>query len=292
MTVDAIEHPTPLPARKIPSRSPFRYPGGKGFFAHALAQMVTDASPSVTAYAEPFAGGASAALHLLASGTVGTVLLNDADPRIYAAWSMILHRTDEFIERIQSVPVNMETWRRSVEIAASPDPDTDAFELGFATYFLNRTNRSGIVLGAGPIGGYGQLGRWTVDARYYKETMVDRVRWLGRHRDNIKITNLDGLDFIRNCRRQFGDRVFFFVDPPYVVAGSRLYLDAMNDKAHRALARHFRRIKSRNWAITYDDCALIRQIYAGMDIAPLQVNYSLQQKRRASEVLIRPPSSA
>lgn len=41
-------------------------------------------------------------------------------------------------------------------------------EIGFATFFLNRTNRSGI-LKAGVIGGKAQLGKWKIDVRFNKK---------------------------------------------------------------------------------------------------------------------------
>ncbi len=290
MFEEVLERPTALGPKKIPSRSPFRYPGGKGFFAYALAEMIA-ATPDIKDYAEPYAGGASAALHLLASGSVKRIFLNDADPRIYAAWTAILHRNEEFVERLESISINMDTWHKCLHLVLEPTAETDAFELGLATFFLNRTNRSGIILGAGPIGGYAQAGKWKVDARFYRDTMIQRVRWLGQRSEFIHVSNLDGLTFIKRCWT--GDEsatTFLFIDPPYVAAGSRLYLNGMDEDGHRQLGEFFQRSTGRNWAMTYDDCPLIREIYAGMHIENLAVTYSLQHKRKAAEVLIRPPS--
>ncbi len=274
---------------RSPSRSPMRYPGGKGFFAHSLAKMI-EMNARTRVYAEPYAGGASAALQLLADQKIDKVLLNDADPRIFAVWKCILQRNDEFVALVKNTEVSMNTWYRCREIATSGVAE-DQLDLAFATYFLNRTNRSGIVLGAGPIGGYEQAGNWSLDARYSKETMIDRIKWIGSQAQKINITSMDGLKFIQNCHAVYEkDALFLFVDPPYVAAGSRLYMNGMDEAAHKALAEQFKKMRESRWALTYDDCELIRSLYQEFEITSLSVVYSLQKKRRANEVLVIPKS--
>lgn len=249
--------------------------------------MIERVPTPITVYAEPYAGGASAALHLLAAGVVKSVLLNDADVRIYAVWHSVLTKPDEFIERIQTVDLTMETWRECMAVVAEPGNKPDLFQLGFATFFLNRTNRSGIVVGAGPIGGYDQSGKWLLGARFYRNTLADRVRWIGSKRRKIRASNLDGLSFLRECEKNEAG-TFTFVDPPYIHAGSRLYYDGMTEKAHRKLAAHFHAKSRKHWAMTYDDCELVREMYGDLNIRDLRVQYSLQSRRSANEVLIRP----
>ena len=272
--------------------TPFRYPGGKAFLADLLQGRI-EALGEIEAYAEPYAGGAGAAIELLARGTVKTVILNDLDARIYAAWWAILNRTDDFIDKVRETPVTMESWYACRDIVMANHCTDDKFELGFATFFLNRTNRSGVIIGAGPVGGYGQTGKWLIDARYYSETMVKRITWLGERREQIKLSNEDGLSFLRGFDSASADRTFFFIDPPYVKAGAKLYLNAMSDLKHRDLAAFL--ITSGNikhWLVTYDDCQLISAAYASASVDRLPVRYSLHRKRTEHEICVVPVQAA
>lgn len=267
------------------SVSPFRYPGGKAFLYKYLLGRLASLPDGQRFYAEPFCGGAGAAVILLKLDVVNEIHLNDADPKVFAAWQAILNEPDRFAAAIMSTPVDMPTWyscRDLVGAAAEP-----SFELGFATFFLNRTSRSGIVAGAGPIGGYDQRGNWKIDARFNREALANRVHWLGSMRERIRITHEDALTFLsRSTSRLDLDRTLFFVDPPYVTAGGRLYLNAMNEGKHIALSDMLQDGKLPHWVLTYDDHPLIRKLYDRQNISDLAVTYSLQNKRKEREVLI------
>lgn len=275
----------PAAASTLRSVSPFRYPGGKAFLYKYLAERLARLSSGQRVYAEPFCGGAGAAVILLKSNAVSHLHLNDVDPRVYSAWKAILEETDRFVEAINTTPISMETWYAARAIVQSAD--SYSFELGFATFFLNRTSRSGIVVGAGPIGGYDQSGNWKIDARFNREALSERVRWLGSVRSAITLTSEDALTFLtRSATRLPIDRTLFFVDPPYVTAGGRLYLNAMDNGKHIALSDMLQDGSLPHWVLTYDDHPLIRQIYADQEIEDLAVTYSLQSKRKEREVII------
>lgn len=246
--------------------------------------------PEAVGYAEPYAGGAGAAIRLLAEGDVGHIFLNDYDWRIYCAWNAILNDAEKFVDAIRSVDLDIPTWKRQREIVyeASQLRD-DPFVVGFATFFLNRTNRSGIVVGAGPIGGYEQTGRWKIDARFSRDALAARVKWLASKKEKITLSNEDGLSFLRRLSAEKGQDTFFFIDPPYVNAGSRLYMNAMSEALHMNLASFLISNKNMpNWLVTYDDCPLIRSCYRSVSVDVLDVKYSLQAKRKASELIISP----
>ncbi|MBY5610899.1 DNA adenine methylase [Rhizobium leguminosarum] len=271
------------------SLSPFRYPGGKAFLSAFLADRIPNLGEGERHYAEPFCGGAGAALVLLKADRVQHLHLNDADTRIYSAWRAMLTETDRFVDRILSTPVTVDSWHWAADLIKDAAKGNYDFDLGFATFFLNRASRSGIIIGAGPIGGYNQNGRWKIDARFNAAGLADRVRWLGSVREQISITNEDGLTFLHNSlSRTPLDRTLFFVDPPYVHAGGRLYLNAMNEGKHIALSDILQDSALKHWILTYDDHPLIRTLYGGQDIASLDVTYSLQNKRKEKEVLIQP----
>jgi DNA adenine methylase len=275
----------------VPGTTPFRYPGGKAFLYPELERRLRGcATPHPTYYAEPYAGGAGAAIQLLANGNVERIFLNDYDWRLYAAWHSMLHEPARFIDQIMTISLDVETWRQQQRVVYAADSGAETlFEVGFATFFLNRTNRSGIIIGAGPIGGYNQTGGWKIDARFPREALAARVQWVSDHREQIELSNEDGLAFLKQQARLRGAETFFFIDPPYVSAGSRLYMNAMSELLHLNLAKFLiGNTDMPNWVVTYDDNPLIRSAYSTAVLEDLGVRYSLQNKRSAGELLIAP----
>ena len=112
-------------------------------------------------YVEPFAGGAGVSLELLFSGEVDHIVINDYDKAIYSIWRAIIENTNQFVELIENTEVSVDEWYRQKNIYTNQS-NQYSVELAFATFFLNRTNRSGI-LAAGPIGGYEQNGNYLID---------------------------------------------------------------------------------------------------------------------------------
>ena len=123
---------------------------------------------------EPYAGGCGLALSLLFSGFVSDIHINDIDPAIWSFWHSLLNRTEEFIKLIEKTPVNVKEWKRQRRIIQSDGVD-DPMKLGFAAFFLNRTNRSGIIKRGGVIGGLDQTGNYEIDCRYNKDELSRRI---------------------------------------------------------------------------------------------------------------------
>lgn len=273
----------------IRSVSPFRYPGGKSFLCDFLENRIRTTIARSAEYAEPFCGGAGAAALLLRRKVVEKIHLNDADPRIFSAWKAIVCETDRFVARLHSVDVNLQTWHAYSDLVTAGEQSTYDFDLGFATFFLNRTSRSGIVVGSGPIGGYDQTGPWKIDARFNRDTLAARIVWLGTMRDRIELSNEDALHFMQASKSRIDcARTLFFIDPPYVKVGGRLYLNAMNPNKHIALSDIIQSDELPHWVVTYDDHPLIREAYSSQVIDNLTVNYSLQKRRKENEILILP----
>ena len=173
--------------------SPLRYPGGKYKMYEYVAQLIQE--NNCNTYIEPFCGGAAVALELLFDGVVKKIIINDYDYTIYCFWDSVLHRTDEFIKMVLQVDVSMEEWYKQKAIREDLD-SYNSLEIGFSTFFLNRTNRSGIIDKAGPIGGFSQQGDYPINCRFNKERLVAQIKKIGEKRDSIKVYNLEALDFI------------------------------------------------------------------------------------------------
>ena len=269
--------------------SPLRYPGGKASLAPFLTRTIEINNLAGCSYFEPFAGGAGAAIRLLREGIVSELHLNDLDTRITSFWRTVLNEPERLVDAILSVPLSISEWKTQQKICQRADT-SKPFELGFATFYLNRCNRSGVLLGAAPIGGYAQTGKWRIDARFNRESLSERILAIATKRDHIHITNMDARTFL-STNLPHGHRrehVFAYLDPPYYSNGSRLYMNFFTDRDHRDLAQFMQRQHTLNWMMSYDDADFIRSLYADFVISQLSLQYSLQRKRLATELLITP----
>ena len=269
--------------------SPLRYPGGKAALAPFLAKTISMNDLDGCAYYEPFAGGAGAALRLLRDGAVSCVHINDLDPRIASFWRAAIGESERFADAITSVKLNVREWKRQRDVYLRED-SSKPFELGFATFYLNRCNRAGILFGAAPIGGYEQAGKWKLDARFYRETLAERVLYLGRRAAQIHISSMDAQQFLveKLPRGRGRSRVFAYLDPPYWEKGGRLYFNSYSPKDHNGLAQYMQRQKALNWVMSYDNAQEVRKMYADSSISELSVRYSLYRAGGAQELLIAP----
>ena len=215
-------------------------------------------------------------------------MINDIDPAVHAFWKSAVSDNENLVDMVASVPLTIAEWRRQREIYRSRD-DQDSLRLGFAFFFLNRTNRSGI-LNAGVIGGQRQEGKYRIDARFNRETLIERLTAIGDMADQITVSDLDG----RTVIQQFAldDQAFMYIDPPYVQAGSQLYLNAFDGRDHTALAAIVKAIERAHWLMTYDVAPLIERLYQEYFQCRLELTYSARHPGRAEELLVASPSVA
>lgn len=266
-------------------KSPLRYPGGKGKVANYVKFLMLENDLVGHDYVEPYAGGASVALDLLFEDYADTIHINDLNPGVYAFWEAALNETADLCERIVATPVTVDEWHRQRAVVISPR--SKGLDLGFATFFLNRTNRSGIIRG-GVIGGKGQEGGWKIDARYNTADLVSRVRKIGRHRTRIELTNLDAAELLLRWTTPAGPPSFLYLDPPYYVKGEGLYDNFYSPDDHAAVAAMVREL-AHPWIVSYDAVPQIMRLYAGLDSIRYSLSYSVNTRCLGSEVMFFSP---
>lgn len=284
MSASTLEIPS---SRRFGTASPLRYPGGKAAMAGLFADIIGRLGVANPVYVEPYAGGAGAGVALLSQGLVSRLVINDIDPAVHAFWRAVTDHNAALVDRVATAPLTVQEWRAQREVYRRGSGS--ALELGFAFFYLNRTNRSG-VLNAGVIGGQDQGGNYKMDARFNRETLVRRLESLGSLADRIEVTDLDGRTVIR---RYASDRsAFMYIDPPYVAAGSQLYLNAFEGRDHEALACTVDGVDGAHWLMTYDLSPLIERLYAQHFQCTLALNYSARHPGKARELLVASPAVA
>jgi len=264
--------------------SPLRYPGGKGSLFGLVSNIIRLNKLERGHYAEPYAGGCGLALSLLYGGQVSDIHINDLDRPVWAFWNAVLNQTDELIDLMMATPVTIEEWRRQRQIHRDARNATN-LQIGFAAFFLNRTNRSGIIKNAGVIGGLSQKGGYTIDCRFNKGELTRRIRRVRKYHGRIHLHRKDALDFITHVERHLPDDTFLCIDPPYFNKGSSLYTSAYVPKDHEKVSRRILSLRH-PWIITYDCCDEVRQLYTTRRQFQISLNYSAQVKRVGSELLI------
>lgn len=267
------------------THSPLRYPGGKTSLSSFLSQVIRLNGLDGGIYAEPYAGGAGAGLSLLFSGVVDRLILNDADMSIYSFWWAVLNRPDDLLRLIQDTPVTIEEWTRQKTIFNYSHGC--CLERGFATFFLNRCNRSGILL-ANPIGGLNQTGKWNITSRYNKAALKKKIQSIAELANKITVMNHDAVDFLRIIDNVQNVNLFVYLDPPYYSFGQGLYMNAYQEEDHSVLAEFMQTQTRFQWLMTYDDNVKIRKIYTMCRVAEFNLNYSAHRPRKGCELLIHP----
>lgn len=273
------------PARKRVTISPLRYPGGKGLLYSRLRTIIRENELTSSVYVEPYAGGAGAALALLVSGQVERIAINDLDPAVFAFWNAVVTQPDEFTDLVNNVELTVDEWERQREVYLTSARDKH-LPLGFATFYLNRTNRSG-VLNGGPIGGKDQTGNYKIDARFNREGLSERIRLIALHADRIAVTNEDGLDVI--SRYADRDDAFIYADPPYFEKAGSLYLNAFQEADHKALAECLKGVARAKWILTYDNVPQVAALYSELRRRLFALNYSAHRVMKANEVMVFSP---
>ncbi|HDW7095301.1 TPA: DNA adenine methylase [Yersinia enterocolitica] len=263
--------------------TPLRYPGGKGKLTQYFKGIIDINNFNGCHYAEPFAGGAGLAMNLLRDNFVSHVYLNDINRAIYAFWYSVLYETEHLCKLIQHTDITMDEWNNQRYIMLNQD-NFDLLTLGFSTFFLNRTNRSGILLG-GVIGGKEQKGRWKISERFNRENLVKRIEFISNIKNKITIYNLDAMIFIDDVVSNLPKKSITYIDPPYYEKGQGLYENHYNHNNHEELAKKITQTIETPWIVSYDNIAQIKKMYEKCVSLEYDLNYSAQDVKKGKELM-------
>jgi DNA adenine methylase len=266
--------------------SPLRYPGGKGKLARFVADVIRQNDLQDGLYVEPYAGGAAVAFELLLTGVVRRVAINDLNGPIFAFWRAVLDDTTALTELIRATEVTMAVRERAKRVFTEATGPT--LELAFATFFLNRTNRSGILNG-GAIGGADQTGPWKLDARYNKEALIERIQKIARMRRYISLTNLDAIEFLNTVAPKWPRKTLVYLDPPYYNKGRELYYNFYQHDDHANVAFATHNLCDVKWIVSYDDVEPIHSLYQQSSCLQYTIGYSARERSRGAEAMFFSP---
>lgn len=263
--------------------TPLRYPGGKSKLSPFIKALLEYNDLVGGRYVEPYAGGAGVALDLLFSDYVDHIYINDLSRSVYSFWWSLLEDTENLCALIHNTPITMESWHRQKHIQLNP-LDCSTLELGFSTFFLNRTNRSGIIHSGGVVGGKSQQGTWHLDARYNKTNLVARIEAIANKKARISIYNCDAGEFIETFKSWLPENSLVYLDPPYYSKSRRLY-DNNYQPADHAIIREKVRQMDQRWMVSYDNHPEVLALYQEFRHMSIQLSYTANNRSVGSEVV-------
>ena len=264
-------------------KTPLRYPGGKQRLSPFLKEVLKE-NKITGHYVEPYAGGSGIAIELLISKNIDFIHLNDSDFGIYAFWHSILNKTEEFCHLIATTSLTITEWKKRREIVRKCDKRR-MLQLGFSVFYLNRCNRSG-VLTAGVIGGLKQDGNFKMDARFSRNDLIRRIESIALFKEKISITNFDAEYYIKNYIPNLPINTLIYLDPPYFVKGSDLYLNHYKKEDHARLSQVIQSEIKHKWILSYDGVKDILKLYRERRHFLYDLQYTAAKAYKGQEVFV------
>lgn len=263
------------------NNTPLRYPGGKSVMTPLIEDIININEFENIVYAEPYSGGAGSAINLLLEDKVEAIKINDISLGIYSFWESVVNHHEDFLRKFEEASINLEEWNK--QRAIFKNSTCPSVDLGFATFFLSRTNRSGI-LNAGPIGGQDPekqlLAKYKIDCRFNKEALLEKIEAIIERRNSIEVFNKDALRFLRE---DITPNDLVYLDPPYYNQGKALYLNYYTHNDHFLLAEYLKNENRLTWLLSYDNVSEIHELYSGFDLYEFSLIYTAQNVKEGTE---------
>ena len=264
--------------------SPLRYPGGKAKLANTIKSIINVNKIYDCSYIEPFAGGAGVGLSLLFSQYVKEIILNDINYQLFSFWKTLLENPEYLIKKIYNTNLTIDEWKKQKYIFQNPQK-YEQKKVGFSFFFLNRTNRSGI-LNAGVIGGQNQTSKYKIDARFNRDSLINKIKIISDYKDKIRFYNMDTIDFLYHFQTNPRKTYFAYFDPPYFNKGQDLYTNFYTYNDHKNLSNVIQNTVPYKWVLTYDDAPEIKKLYKQRYITSFNLLYCAHDVKIGKELLI------
>lgn len=263
--------------------SPLRYPGGKNKLSAFIAKICIDNNINGH-YVEPYSGGASVALFLLMEGFVEQITINDRDRSIYAFWHSVLNKAEQLCEKIENAELTVAEWRKQRAVQTNKT-NADLLDLGFSTFYLNRTNRSGII-NAGVMGGIEQNGNYLMCCRFNKPELIQRIKNIAKRKRNIRLYKKDAIKLIEKIQLEAqNDNIVFYFDPPYYLKASTLYMNHYDDENHKSVSDKIKSIENIKWIVSYDNVPEIQKLYVECAKKEFSFKHTAYEIREGKEIM-------
>lgn len=264
--------------------SPLRYPGGKSKVIDQIYGKLDDAR--LDTFVELFAGGASLGLSLLEAGKINKLIINDTDVAVSTFWKQVFKSPyTDIVQTLESTPEpTLEDFRKARDVVQDFRENirngwiSEYNNLGFSYLLLNRLSFGGI--GERPICGWSGTNE-ELRQRWNPAELIKRIHTIRAMEDRIEVTNKDAIGFFTDVAGWLPRDSTVFVDPPYTVAGLRLYKETFAGK-HEELAMTLNSFFC-SWPgpdiiLTYDDCEMIHRLYPYAETSRLQTSWSIGRK--------------
>lgn len=234
----------------VPQRSPFRYPGGKTWLIPSVRQWLKQENKIAKELIEPFAGGGIVSLTAAFEKMAEQITMVEMDEEIAAVWEVILNEKNEWLaNKIYSYDLTHANVKAELE-----NPNKELHDIAFCTILKNRVFHGGILAKGSGMIKHGENGKG-ISSRWYPKTLRDRILAINYVKHKIKFIPGDAFEILEQNLNN--EDAYFFIDPPYTVAGKRLY--TYFDIDHENLFELTSQLKGK-FMLTYDDTPEIRHL--------------------------------
>ena len=271
MTAHTTNTATPLVRPTVQIVSPLRYPGSKRRLVGYLAEALRLSGLRPDLLIEPFAGGASVSLQLLASDAVDRAALGEKDRLVADFWRTVFNESDYLCREVRRWTPSVSEWER-LRALSPRSPRTRARKC----LFLNRTSFSGVLSdSAGPIGGKAQASAYGIGCRFPKDRLQRRIRQAAALAPRVPLVHHGDWHDAVGAALALTDpeRAFVYLDPPFYRKADRLYRHHFDDAEHARLADGVADLAARGvpFLLSYDAADEVADLYRDRGLTPSRI---------------------
>lgn len=264
------QHSKVVNVASVPQRSPFRYPGGKTWLIPTVREWLRQ-DKNKKDLIEPFAGGGIVSLTAAFENLADHITMVELDEEVAAVWEIILNGKNEWLaDRILNFELSHENVNKELS-----NPNKETKDIAFCTILKNRVFHGGIIAKGSGMLKKGENGKG-IASRWYAKTLADRIRAINFIKHKIQFLQTDAFKVIE--QNSGNKNAYFFIDPPYTIAGKRLYTYFNID--HEQLFYSTSKIQGK-FMLTYDDTEEIRALADKYHLAfrtiPMKTTHHLEK---------------